>query len=328
MTTAALTLRAEGRIPALDGATCWLNSEPLTPEALRGRVVLVEFWTYTCINWLRTLPYVRAWGEAYRDRGLVVVGVHTPEFSFERDVGNVRHAVENRGIHFPVVLDSDYAIWQAFANRYWPALYFVDGSGRIRHHMFGEGNYDVSEQVIRQLLDEAGVTVLDQPLVSVMADGVEAPADWPDLRTGETYLGADRRSGFASPAPQPARGRRYTVPPNLRLGDWALDGSWEVRSEAVALEEPDGRIVFRFHARDLHLVMGPVARGTSVPFRVRLDGQPPGEAHGDDVDDQGDGVVADQRLYQLIRQPLPVRDRLFEIEFSAPAVQALVFTFG
>jgi thiol-disulfide isomerase/thioredoxin len=328
MTTTSQPLRVEGRMPALDGATAWLNSEPLTPEALRGRVVLVEFWTYTCINWLRTLPYVRAWAEEYRDRGLVVLGVHTPEFSFERDVGNVRSAVGSMGIGFPVVLDSDYAIWEAFANHYWPALYFVDATGTIRHHVFGEGDYDLSERVIRRLLEEAGSDADDRPLVSVAPDGVEAPADWPDLRTRETYLGSDRGSDFASPEPTTHGRRRYTAPSALRPGQWALDGSWTVGSEAVVLDEPAGRIAFRFHARDLHLVMGPVTRGASGRFRVHLDGRPPGGARGGDVDDAGYGELADQRLYQLIRQPLPVADRLFEIEFTTPDVQALAFTFG
>jgi thiol-disulfide isomerase/thioredoxin len=328
MTSASLTLRAEGRMPALDGATGWLNSAPLTPEALRGRVVLVQFWTYTCINWLRTLPYVRAWADKYRDRGLVVLGVHTPEFSFERDVTNIRAAVESMGIGFPVAVDSDYAIWEAFANHYWPALYFVDATGRIRHHVFGEGDYDVSERVIQQLLDEAGADVVDQPLVSVAADGLEAPADWADLRTGETYLGYDRGSGFSSPEPATNGSRRYTVPSTVRQGHWALDGNWTVGNEAVVLEEAGGRIAFQFHARDLHLVMGPVTRGAPGRFRVLLDGRTPGGAHGADVDDEGHGVVADQRLYQLIRQPPPVAERRFEIEFLTPDVQALVFTFG
>ena len=326
--TAGLTLRAEGRMPALDGATGWLNSEPLTPEALRGRVVVVDFWTYTCINWLRTLPYVRAWADGYRDSGLVVLGVHTPEFSFEHDIGNVRQAVESMGITYPVALDSDYAIWQAFANHYWPALYFVDATGRIRHHVFGEGDYDRSERVIRELLAEAGADLTEQPLVPVAADGVEAAADWDDLATGETYLGSDRGTGFASPEPRADQRHEYTVPSRLPLDHWALSGNWTTGSEAVVLDEAGGRIAFRFHARDLNLVMGPVTRGESAGFRVHLDGRPPGAAHGADVDEQGDGVVADQRLYQLIRQPLPIADRQFEIEFSAPGMQAEVFTFG
>jgi thiol-disulfide isomerase/thioredoxin len=326
--TAGLALRAEGRIPELTGATAWLNTEPLTPEALRGRVVLVQFWTYTCINWLRTLPYVRAWADAYRDRGLVVLGVHTPEFSFERDLTNIRSAIDNMRIGYPVAVDSDYAVWEAFANHYWPALYFVDATGRIRHHVFGEGDYDVSEQVIQQLLEEAGAGVVEQPLVTVAAEGLEVPADWSDLRTGETYLGHDRGSGFSSPEPATYGPNRYTVPPMVRNGHWALGGSWTVDREAAVLDEPEGTIAFRFHARDLHLVMGPVTRGASGRFRVLLDGAPPGEAGGDDVDQDGYGVVDQQRLYQLIRQPLPIADRLFEIEFPTPGVQALVFTFG
>ena len=326
--TAGLTLRTEGRMPAFDGATGWLNSEPLTPEALRGRVVLVQFWTYTCVNWLRTLPYVRAWAEAYRDRGLVVIGVHTPEFSFEREVANIREAVESMRIGYPVAVDSDYAVWRAFANHYWPALYFVDSTGHIRHHVFGEGDYDRSEQVIQQLLDEAGADVAGQPLVSVAPDGAEVAADWDDLRTGETYLGDDRGSDFASPESATDGRRRYTVPARLRLNHWALDGIWTVGSEAAVLDEAGGRIAFQFHARDLNLVMGPVTRGTSRRFRVRLDGSPPGAAHGADVDDQGDGVVADQRLYPLIRQPRPGLDRRFEIAFLDPDVQAVGFTCG
>jgi len=328
MTTTGLPLRTEGRMPTLDGATGWLNSPPLTPEGLRGRVVVVQFWTYTCVNWLRTLPYVRAWAETYRDRGLVVIGVHTPEFSFERDVANIREAVESMGIGFPVAVDSDYAVWQAFANHYWPALYFVDATGRIRHHVFGEGDYDVSEQVIRQLLTEAGADVAGQPLVSVVPAGVEAPADWDDVRTGETYLGDDRGGDFASPEPATSGPRRYTVPGALRLNHWALDGNWTLGAEAAVLDEAGGRIAFRFHARDLNLVMGPVTRGTSGRFRVLLDGRPPGDAHGTDADEAGNGMVTGQRLYQLIRQPLPVVDRTFEIQFATPGVQAVVFTFG
>src|SRR4051794_28532134 len=252
MTTTGLPLRTKGRMPTLDGATGWLNSPPLTPEGLRGRVVVVQFWTYTCVNWLRTLPYVRAWAETYRDRGLVVIGVHTPEFSFERDVANIREAVESMGIGFPVAVDSDYAVWQAFANHYWPALYFVDATGRIRHHVFGEGDYDVSEQVIRQLLDEAGADVADLPSVSVTPDGVEAPADWGDVRSGETYLGDDRGSDFASPEPATTGSRRYTVPSQLPLNHWALDGTWTVGSEAAVLDEAGGGVAFPFPPRGLN----------------------------------------------------------------------------
>jgi thiol-disulfide isomerase/thioredoxin len=315
-------------MPPFDGATGWLNTEPLTPEALRGRVVLVQFWTYTCINWLRTLPYVRAWADAYADHGLVVVGVHTPEFSFERDVENVRAAVETMRIPYPVALDSGYAVWEAFANHYWPALYFVDATGRIRHHVFGEGDYDRSEQVIRRLLDEAGFDAVDQPKVSVAAEGVEAPADWDHLATGETYLGQPRGGDFASPELPGPGSRRYSVPARLQRNHWALSGNWSIGSEAVVLDGAGGRIAFSFHARDVNLVMGPVARGGSARFRVRLDGRPPGGAHGLDADGEGNGVLTEQRLYQLIRQPLPVADRRFEIEFDEPGVLTTVFTFG
>ncbi|MFL6097251.1 MAG: thioredoxin family protein [Blastococcus sp.] len=325
----ATSLPVEGRMPALDGATGWLNSEPLTPESLRGRVVLVDFWTYTCINWLRTLPYVRAWAERYRDQGLVVLGVHTPEFSFEGDVDNVRRAVEDMRIPYPVAIDTGYGVWEAFANRYWPALYFVDATGRIRHHVFGEGDYDRSERVIQELLAEAGAAVAGGPLVPVAGDGIEAPADWDDLRTGETYLGYGQGSGLASPEAAVGDQRReYTIPASLRLNQWALSGTWTVGSEAVVLEEPGGRIAFRFHARDVHLVMAPVTGGRPARFRVRLDGRPPADAHGVDVDERGEGTASEQRLYQLIRQPLPIADRLFEIEFLDAGVGAVVFTFG
>ncbi|SFK79091.1 thioredoxin family protein [Geodermatophilus ruber] len=323
------TLRAEGRMPALDGATGWLNTEPLTPEGLRGRVVLVDFWTYTCINWLRTLPHVRAWAGRYRDQGLVVLGVHTPEFSFEQDAGNVRRAVERSGITYPVALDSDYAIWRAFANRYWPALYFVDATGRVRHHWFGEGDFERSEQVIRQLLAESGADPVGPPLGPVAGDGVEAAADWGSLESGETYLGYERTGGFASPeGPVPDESRSYSLPARLRPDHWALAGTWTVGSEAAVLDEAGGVISCRFHARDLHLVMGPGARGAPVPFRVLLDGRPPGGAHGADVDERGGGVLSEPRLHQLIRQPPSVADRQFEIEFAAPGAEALVFTFG
>ena len=313
----------------LDGATEWLNSEPLTAARLRGTVVAVQFCTYSCINWIRTLPYVRAWAERYRDQGLVVLGVHTPEFSFESDVDNVRRAVEDMRIPYPVALDPDYRVWEAFANHYWPALYFVDATGRIRHHVFGEGDYDRSERVIRELLAEAGADVGGGPLVPVAGNGLEAAADWDDLRTGETYLGYGRGSGLASPEAAAGDQRReYTIPARLRLNQWGLSGSWTIGSEAVALEEPGGRIAFRFQARDVHLVLAPVTRGGSARFRVRLDGRPPGDAHGLDVDEHGDGTATEQRLYQLIRQPLPIADRLFEIEFLDAGVGAVVFTFG
>ncbi len=322
-------LHAHARMPALDGATGWLNTEPLTTDGLLGRVVLVDFWTYTCINWLRTLPYVRAWDAKYRDQGLVVLGVHTPEFSFEHDVDNVRRAVESMGITYPVALDSDYAVWEAFSNHYWPALYFVDATGRIRHHRFGEGDFMQSEMVLQRLLGEAGADLDGPPFVSVTGEGVEAAADWDHLGSGENYLGYGRTTDFASPDglwPDVRRG--YELPTQLRLNHWALSGAWTVGSEAAVLHEAGGRIAYRFSARDVHLVMGPATRGASVPFRVLLDGQPPGPASGVDVSEQGEGVVSDQRLHQLIRQPAPIPDRQLEIEFLEPGAEAFVFTFG
>jgi thiol-disulfide isomerase/thioredoxin len=317
------------RMPALDGATGWLNTEPLTTDGLRGRVVLVDFWTYTCINWRRTLPYIRAWADKYRDQGLVVLGVHTPEFSFERDAGNVRQAVESMGIGYPVALDSDYAIWDAFANHYWPALYFVDATGRIRHHRFGEGDFVESEMVVRRLLAETGVSAPDQPIDPVTGEGAETAADWDDLLSGETYLGWAGTTGFASPSGlMPDAGAEYALPDRLGLNQWALSGAWTVGREAAVLGGTGGRLACRFHARDVHLVMGPPARGAFVPFRVLLDEEAPGPAAGVDVDEQGRGVLDEQRMYQLIRQPLPISDRVFRIEFLEPGAEAFVFTFG
>ncbi|MGY1690709.1 thioredoxin family protein [Geodermatophilus sp. SYSU D01105] len=322
-------LRTERRMPSLDGATGWLNSGPLSTEGLRGHVVVVDFWTYTCINWIRTLPHIRAWAERYRDHGLVLLGVHTPEFSFERDVGNVRRAVAAMGITHPVALDSEYAVWEAFGNHYWPALYFVDATGRIRHHRFGEGDFVQSEMVIQRLLAETGADLAGTPFVSVAGEGVEAEADWDHLQSGETYLGWARTTDFASPTGlAPDAPRAYTVPDRLRLNSWALSGTWTVGGEASVLQEAGGRIAHRFSARDLNLVLGPPAPGASVPFRVLLDGRPPGPAGGEDVDDEGTGVIVDQRLYQLVRQPQPIVDRQFEIEFLAPGAEAYVLTFG
>ena len=320
---------AGGRMPSLDGATGWLNSPPLTTEGLRGRVVVVDFWTYTCINWLRTVPYVRAWAEAYRNAGAVVLGVHTPEFPFERDVDNVRRAVQDRQIDHPVAVDSDYAIWTAFTNMYWPALYVVDAQGYIRYHHFGEGAYEESEQVIRQLLDEAGAgDTLPEP-VTVDAAGTEVAADWADLGSAENYLGAERTENFASPE-RAATGapRRYTTPPRLARNHWALSGEWTVQPDSVLLDEPGGGIAYRFSARDLHLVMAPPARGNPVRFSVRLDGQPPGADHGEDVDEDGTGTLTEPRLYQLVRQRGPLAPRTFEITFHDPGVRAFAFTFG
>ena len=322
-------LPVEGELPSPGGATGWLNSQPLTKDGLRGKVVLVDFWTYTCINWLRTLPYVRAWAGKYKEQGLVVIGVHTPEFRFEKDLDNVRRAVKDRKIDFPVAIDNDYGVWRAFDNHYWPALYLIDAQGRIRHHQFGEGGYERTERIIQQLLGEAGSSGIGDHLAAVEARGVEAEADWPDLKSPENYLGHERTENFVSPGGAALDKRRvYAAPARLKLNDWALSGDWTVKRDAVALNKGNGRIAYRFHARDLHLVMAPAARGSSVRFRILVDGQPPGAAHGTDVDDEGNGTVSGQRLYQLIRQPNPIADRLFEIEFLDPGVEAFAFTFG
>jgi thiol-disulfide isomerase/thioredoxin len=318
-------LPVEGHLASFEGATGWINSPPLTPVDLRGKVVLVDFWTYTCINWLRTLGYVRAWVEKYEDHGLVVVGVHTPEFPFEQDIDNVRWAAKNMRVEYPVALDTDYAIWQAFANHYWPAVYIADTEGRVRHHQFGEGGYQECEMVIQRLLRDG----IGDDLVSVADEGFEAQADWANLESPETYLGYEQAQNFASPGgahfdePRP-----YDVPDPLKLNHWALSGEWTIARGANVLNEAEGRIAFRFHARDVNLVMGPRAGIASVPFRVFVDGEPPGSAHGLDVDEQGQGTVVQQRLYQLIREPASIEDRTFEISFPTPGVEAFCFTFG
>jgi thiol-disulfide isomerase/thioredoxin len=329
MTPAAVRLPIEGELPSLGGATGWLNSQPLTAAGLRGKVVLIDVWTYTCINWLRTLPYVRAWAEKYKDRGLVVIGVHAPEFAFEKNIDNVRRAAKDMKVNYPIAIDNNYAIWRALKNEYWPALYFVDARGHIRHHHFGEGEYEQSERIIQQLLTEAGIGGIGHELVSVDARGAEAAADWGSLKSPENYVGYERTENFASPGGAVLDKRRvYAVPAQLRLNQWALSGDWTVGKQATVLNKANGRIAYRFHARDLHLVMGPAARGTSVRFRVLIDGKPPGAAHGIDIDDQGNGTVDEQRLYQLIRQPKPIADRQFEIEFLDSGVEAFAFTFG
>jgi thiol-disulfide isomerase/thioredoxin len=326
---AAVQLPVEGVLPGFEGAVGWLNSPPLTAAGLRGRVVVVQFWTFTCINWLRTLPYVRAWAERYQQHGLVVVGVHTPEFDVEHDLGNVRRAVKDLRVTYPVAVDNDYGIWTAFDNHYWPALYVVDAQGQIRHHRFGEGDYEQSEMILQQLLTDAGVDGIGQDLVSVDATGVEAAADWDSLWSPENYLGSERTENFASSdgvvldTPHV-----YAAPVGLRLNHWALAGDWTVGRQAIVLNQAEGQIVYRFHARDLHLVMGPAARETPVRFRVRIDGQPPGPGHGTNVDDQGNGTVTEPRLYQLIRQPGPVTEHTFEVTFLDPGVHAYAFTFG
>jgi thiol-disulfide isomerase/thioredoxin len=317
-----------GELSSITRAAGWLNSPPLASTDLRGKVVVIDFWTYTCINWLRSLPYVRAWADRYKDQGLVVVGVHTPEFGFESDIDNVRRAAQDMRLAYPIAIDNDYAVWHAFRNQYWPALYLIDAQGRIRHRQFGEGGYEQAERVIQQLLTEAGAGDIGPDLVSVEGAGVEAAADWVDLKSPENYLGYVRTQGFASPGGATAGRRLYAAPTQLSLNQWALSGDWTVGKGAAVLEGAGGRIVYRFYARDLHLVMGPATRGSGVRFRVRIDGQPPGAAHGIDVDDQGNGTVVEQRLYQLIRQSKPITDRQLEIEFLDPGVEAYAFTFG
>jgi len=323
-------LPVEGAIPSFTGATLWLNSPPLTPEALRGKVVMVDFWTYSCINCLRALPYVESWYEKYKDHGLVVIGVHAPEFAFEKDAGNVRRAVADLKVTYPVALDNDYAIWQAFNNQYWPAHYFIDATGRIRGHHFGEGNYDESEQTLRKLLTDAGQTELPPPgMGSARAVGVQAPPDEAHDQSPETYVGYRRAENFASPGGiAQDQSHRYSAPAALKLNQWALNGSWNVDPEKAVLGAVPGKIEFRFYARDLHLVLGPGSDGKPVRFRVLLDGAAPAANHGADTDSGGAGAIDRQRLYQLIRQAGDVREHVFSIEFLDPGVQAYSFTFG
>jgi cytochrome c biogenesis protein CcdA/thiol-disulfide isomerase/thioredoxin len=321
-------LPVEGTLPPLSGAAEWLNSPPLTREGLKGKVVLIDFWTYSCINCLRAIPYVRAWAEKYKDQGLVVIGVHSPEFAFEKSIGNVKKAVSDLKIGYPVAVDSNYAIWRAFGNQYWPAHYFIDAEGRIRHHHFGEGDYDESEQVIQQLLAEAGKTNVSSPLVSVSATGVQEAADAGDAQSPETYVGYKRAENFISPGGAIQDIRHVYMAGSPRLNEWGLSGDWTISGEHAALNEKEGSIIYRFHARDLHLVLGPTPDGKPVRFRVSIDGAAPGPSHGADVDADGQGVVTEQRLYQLVRQNNMITDRTFEIQFLDPGVQAYAFTFG
>jgi thiol-disulfide isomerase/thioredoxin len=317
-----VTVFARVHLPSLGGATGWLNSEPLGPAELGGHVIVVNFWTLTCINWLRQEPYVRAWSHAYRDDGLIVIGVHTPEFSFEHDIDAVRRATQERAIDYPVAVDNDYAIWGAFANHYWPALYFVDAHGIIRDHHFGEGRYEQSERVIQRLLE------IEREPVSVEGLGVEAEADWDNQRTPETYLGYSRSQHFASPdGVAPDERRAYEFPELLRVNHWALAGEWTVGPEKVVLDQAGGSIAFRFHARDAHLVLSSAARDP-IPFRVLLDGEAPGPSHGVDVDEDGNGVLQEARMYQLVREHDAVRQRTLEITFLEPGAEAYAFTFG
>jgi thiol-disulfide isomerase/thioredoxin len=322
-------LPVEGRLPSFGGATGWLNSDPLTPEGLRGRVVLVDFWTYTCVNWLRTLPYLRAWAAKYGGDGLTVIGVHTPEFGFERNVDNVTSQSRHLGVEYPVALDSDYGVWRAFANHFWPAVYIADAEGRIRFHHFGEGEYAMTEMVIQQLLLLAGAGDIDEDLVMVEPRGLEVAADWLTLQSPETYVGYRQSTGFAQEDiarfDQP---RIYAPPLRLPLNSWGLSGNWTLTGDAGVLNEPGGRIAFQFHARDLNLVMGPSSQEASIPFRVFLDGQVATDTHGSDVEPDGSGMVSNQRTYQLIRQAGPIAGRLFEVEFQEAGVEAYCFTFG
>ncbi|MDI3354054.1 cytochrome c biogenesis protein DipZ [Pseudomonas sp. UYIF39] len=322
-------LPIEGNLPPLDGAVQWLNSPPLTVQALKGKVVLVDFWTYSCINCLRTLPYVKAWAEKYRDQGLVVIGVHAPEFAFERDIGNVTKAMKDLGINYPVAIDNDFKIWRAFNNEYWPAHYFADAQGRIRYHHFGEGEYAESERVIQQLLREAGAVKVADGLINASAEGVQLAPDMNEVQSPETYVGYQRAEHFVPETSLvPDKVSAYSAPSQLALNDWSLGGQWNVGSERATSSAPASRIVYRFHARDLHLVLGPGTHGKPVRFKVLIDGKAPGDAHGTDVAPDGSGSVTEQRLYQLVRQNGGVTDRTFSIEFLDPGVSAYAFTFG
>jgi thiol-disulfide isomerase/thioredoxin len=326
---ASATLPIEGKLPSFGGASGWLNSQPLAATGLRGKVVLVDFWTFTCVNWLRTLPYLRAWNSRYKDRGLVVIGVHTPEFSVEHETENIRRAAQQMRVDYPIAVDNDYAVWRAFDNAYWPAVYIADAQGRVRYHHFGEGEYEQTEKVIQQLLREAGATGVGSELSPVDARSTEVAADWSSLMSGETYVGYEKAENFASPGGA-ARDKphAYTAPAKWTLNRWALAGEWTVGREIAVAAKPTARIVYRFHARDVNLVMGSGKRGQPVRFRVLIDGHPPEAAHGTDVDAQGNGTLAEPRLYQLVRQPKPIGDRLFEIEFLDAGAEAFCFTFG
>lgn len=322
-------LPVEGQLAGFEGATSWLNSGPLTPTGLRGQVVCVQFWTYTCVNWLRTLPYIRAWNEKYRAHGLTVVGVHTPEFGFEHNVDNIVEAANAMGVSWPIAVDSDYGVWRAFNNHFWPALYIADTQGRIRYQHFGEGEYAMSEMVIQQLLLDAGREGWDPSAAPVDPEGTEVAADWQNVRSPESYLGYGQASGFASPdGARFDEPHDYPAPDGLGLNQWAPVGNWTYARHASSSNEPNARIAFRFHARDVNLVMGPATAGTKVPFRVLVDGEPATDSHGTDVDGRAGGTLDQQRLYQLIRLTGPISERTFEIEFLDRGAEVYCFTFG
>jgi cytochrome c biogenesis protein CcdA/thiol-disulfide isomerase/thioredoxin len=324
----AAKLPLEGLMPPLSGAVEWLNSPPLTRESLKGKVVLVDFWTYSCINCLRSIPYVKAWADKYKDQGLVVIGVHTPEFAFEKSVANVKNAVADLNIGYPVAIDSNYAIWRAFANQYWPAHYFIDAEGRIRHHHFGEGDYEESERIIQTLLTEAGKNAVSSVVVSVKASGAEAASNAASVRSPETYIGYERAENFVSPGGVVRDKPHSYTDGSPRLNEWSLLGDWTIKAEHAVLDQKDGGIVYKFRARDLHLVLGSPPDGRKVRFLVKIDGKAPGASHGSDVDPGGQGAVTEQRLYQLVRQSGPITDHTFEIQFLDPGVEAYAFTFG
>jgi thiol-disulfide isomerase/thioredoxin len=320
---------SERAMPPLLGATQWLNSAPLTTAALRGQVVLVSFWTYTCITWRRSLPYIRAWQRKYGAHGLVVIGVHAPEFGFEANVDNVRREAQRMGVSYPIAIDNDYAIWRAFDNNYWPALYLIDGRGQIRYHQFGEGEYERSETISQNLLAENGGEHIPAGVVSDQGVGAEASADWTDLRSSENYVGYDRSLGFSSPAGLIRnKSKSYSYPARFALNRWALSGEWTTRNDRATLDGDHGTIAYHFHARDLQLVMGSRESGSGIPLRVLIDGRAPGSAHGGDVDPLGNGILREHRMYQLIRQARPIGDRDFEIVFSGAGAEAFAFTFG
>lgn len=315
--------------PSLEGATGWLNSTPLKLEELHGKVVLIDFWTYTCINWRRTMPYVRDWYSKYKDQGLVVIGVHTPEFSFEQEIRNIRNANREMNIDYPVAVDSRYAIWNSFQNHYWPALYLIDANGKIRYQKFGEGDYRETELKIQHLLKELSPNSAAFQLTDIQPDGAEAAADWSNVGSPENYVGYGQTQGFASPGGIISdKTASYAMPPNLQLNQWALTGEWNISRERILLTGKQGKLVYRFHARDLNLILGPAAKGSAIKFRVTIDRNIPGESHGLDIDENGNGTITEPRMYQLIRQHGPIIDRDFQIEFLMPKAEVYDFTFG